>query len=432
VLLRITNTPRSYPWGSRTAIAELTGRPPGGLPEAELWLGAHPLCPSRIVEPGSAGGHTTLDAWISADPGRALGPARVSDDLPFLMKVVAADTPLSIQTHPDAAQARRGFDDEDHRRVPRTSPDRVYKDSRHKPELALAIGGPFEALVGFRAAGTTRRLVAELAEVARRQHLAGGDRLTSLVRRLAEAAGADPVLRRLVGTFLAGDQAARELVTIVTDAAGKAPRGGAFDRELDTLAGLAAERPGDPGILVALLLNRVTLQPGEAVYLPPGTVHAYLRGTAVEVMASSDNVVRAGLTDKHVDVRELQRLATFRETTEPFLAPVRTTPGTDLFAPGLPEFALAVVTTPDAARGVSGARLPLSGPAIALALDGEVEVAGQQGSAVLRHGESVFVTPDERALTISGRGRVALAGAGLGGPAIDTGGGETQFAAVPT
>lgn len=412
MLLRITNTPRSYPWGSRTTIAELTGRPPSGLPEAELWLGAHPLCPSRIVDPGSAGGHATLDAWISADPGRALGPARTSDDLPFLMKVVAADAPLSIQTHPDAAQARRGFDDENQRRVPLTSPDRVYKDSRHKPELALAIGGSFEALVGFRPVGATGRLVAGLAETARRQDLAGGGRLASLARRLDEAASAETVLRRLVGTFLAGDQAARDLVTTVTDAAGKAPRGGTFDRELDTLVELAAGRPGDPGILVALLLNRVTLRPGQAVYLPPGTVHAYLRGTAVEVMASSDNVVRAGLTDKHVDVRELQRLATFRETREPLLTPVRTTPGTDLFAPGLPDFALAVVTASDTVRDASSPRLALSGAAIALALDGEVEVAGRHGSAVLRAGESIFATPDEQALTVSGRGRLALAGAG--------------------
>lgn len=413
MLLRVTNTPRDYPWGSRTAIARLTGRPPSGRPEAELWLGAHPLCPSRLVDPARAGGHATLDTWIAADPDRALGPGRTTDELPFLLKVVAADAPLSIQVHPDAARARHGFDDENRRGVPLTSPDRVYRDHRHKPELALALDGPFEALVGFRPLGATRRLVAGLAVTAHRQQLADEDRLADLVGTLDRAAVADadpePVLRRLVGAFLAGDDAARALVQIVAEAARKAPRGRGLDRELDVLADLAAGRPGDAGILVALLLNHVTLRPGEAVYLPPGTVHAYLRGVAIEVMAASDNVVRAGLTDKHVDVHELQRLTAFHVTTDPYLAPLRAAPGTELFDAGLPDFALAVVTAPDAAH----ARVDLSGPAIALVLDGEVQVAGQHGDAVLRAGESVFVTPDERTLAVAGRGRVAVAGAGL-------------------
>ncbi|MDR7381766.1 mannose-6-phosphate isomerase, class I [Promicromonospora iranensis] len=427
MLLRVTNTPRDYPWGSRTAIARLTRRPPSGRPEAELWLGAHPLCPSRIVDPAQvdpvqadpvqadpvqAGGHATLDAWIAADPDRALGPGRTSDELPFLLKVVAAEAPLSIQVHPDATRARQGYDDENRRGVPLTGPDRVYRDPRHKPELALAFDGPFEALVGFRPLGATRRLVAELAETAHDGRLAGEDRLADLGRTLDRSAGPDvdpePVLRRLVGAFLAGDEAARTLVPVVAESARKAPRGHGLDRELDTLADLAAGRPDDAGVLVALLLNHVTLRPGEAVYLPPGTVHAYLRGVAIEVMAASDNVVRAGLTDKHVDVHELQRLATFRVTDDPRLAPARVASGTELFDAGLPDFALAVVTASD-----TGARVDLSGPAIALALDGEVHVTGQDGDAVLRAGESVFVTPDERTLAVAGRGRLAVAGAGL-------------------
>lgn len=413
MLLRVTNTPRDYPWGSRTAIARLTGRPPSGRPEAELWLGAHPLCPSRIVDPAQAGEHTTLDTWIAADPDRALGPGRMSDELPFLLKVVAAEAPLSIQVHPDAVQAHQGYDDENRRGVPLTGPDRVYRDPRHKPELALAFDGPFEALVGFRPLEATRQLVAELAATAQAGRLAGADRLADLGRTLDRAAvpGVDPepVLRRLVGAFLAGDEAPRALVPVVAEAARKTPRGRGLDRELDTLADLAAGRPDDAGVLVALLLNHVTLRPGEAVYLPPGTVHAYLRGVAIEVMAASDNVVRAGLTDKHVDVHELQRLAAFRVTTDPYLAPLRAVPGTALFDAGLPDFALAVVTAPDAGR----ARVDLSGPAIALALDGEVHMTGQDGEAVLRAGESVFVTPEERTLAVAGRGRVAVAGAGL-------------------
>lgn len=405
VLLRVTNTPRDYPWGSRTAIARLTGRPPSGRPEAELWLGAHPLGPSRVVDATQADGHATLDAWIAADPARALGPDRPSDELPFLLKVVAAEAPLSIQVHPDAVRARQGYDDENRRGVPLTSPDRVYRDGRHKPELALAFDGPFDALVGFRPLAATRRLVAELAGTARDQGLAGADRLAGLLRTLDDVTGdPEPVLRHLVGRFLAGDQAAADLVPVVTEAARKAPRGRGLDPELDTLVDLAAGRPGDAGILVALLLNRVTLRPGEAVYLPPGTVHAYLRGVAVEVMAASDNVVRAGLTDKHVDVPELRRLATYRATGDPRLTPVRTAAGAELFDPGLPDFSLAAVTVPGPAR------VDLAGPAIALALEGEVRVAGQHGAAVLRAGESVFVTPDERSLAVTGRGRLAVAG----------------------
>ncbi|WP_423461911.1 mannose-6-phosphate isomerase, class I [Promicromonospora sp. MS192] len=416
MLLRVTNTPRDYAWGSRTAIARLTGRTPSGRPEAELWLGAHPLCPSRVVDPDRAGGHATLDAWIAADPARALGADRASDELPFLLKVVAAEAPLSIQVHPDAVRARQGYDDENRRGVLLTSPARVYRDARHKPELALALDGPFDALVGFRPLGATRRLVAELAGTAQEHGLAGADRLARLLRTLDDAgsgrtsAGGDgdpePVLRRLVGRLLAGDEDAGHLLTVVTEAARKAPRGHGLDAELDTLVDLAAERPGDAGIVVALLLNRVTLRPGEAVYLPPGTVHAYLRGVAVEVMAASDNVVRAGLTDKHVDVRELRRLATYRTTGDARLPPVRTVDGAELFDPGVPDFSLATVTVPDAGRAGVG----LAGPAIALALEGEVRVAGQHDAAVLRAGESVFVTPGERALAVTGRGRLAVAG----------------------
>ncbi|MFI9485789.1 mannose-6-phosphate isomerase, class I [Promicromonospora sp. NPDC052451] len=414
MLLRVTNTPRDYAWGSRTAIARLIGRTPSGRPEAELWLGAHPLCPSRVVDPDRAGGHATLDAWIAADPARALGADRASDDLPFLLKVVAAEAPLSIQVHPDAVRARQGYDDENRRGVPLTSPARVYRDARHKPELALALDGPFDALVGFRPLGATRRLVAELAGTAQEHGLAGADRLARLLDTLRPGAdaGPEPVLRRLVGEFLSGAGAADDLVHAVTEAARKAPCGRGLDAELGTLAELAAGRPSDPGILVALLLNRVTLQPGEAVYLPPGTVHAYLRGVAVEVMAASDNVVRAGLTDKHVDGRELQRLAAFQVTEEPRVTPVRAAAGAELFDAGLPDFALTVVTAPGTTT------LDLPGPAIALAVEGVVrvtgEVTGERDGAALHAGESVFVTPDERALTVTGQGRLVLAGTGLG------------------
>lgn len=294
---------RTYAWGSRTAIAEFTGRPvPTAHPEAELWFGAHPADPARLQGPG--GERSLLDA-IAADPDGELGPAvreRFGDVLPFLVKVLAADEPLSLQAHPSARQALEGYQREDRRGVPLTSPVRNYRDRSHKPELLVALSD-FEALAGFRPAAHSVALMRALA-------VPGLDPYIALLTDQSDAAG----LRALFTTWITAPQPDIDsLIPAVLDGAVTYIRSGAkeFVAEARTILELGERYPGDAGVLAALLLNRIGLAPGEGIFLPAGNLHSYLHGVGIEVMANSDNVLRGGLTPKHVDVPELLRVLDF-------------------------------------------------------------------------------------------------------------------------
>ena len=294
---------RTYAWGSRTAIAEFTGRPvPTAHPEAELWFGAHPADPARLQGPG--GERSLLDA-IAADPDGELGPAvreRFGDVLPFLVKVLAADEPLSLQAHPSAQQALEGYQREDRRGVPLTSPVRNFRDRSHKPELLVALSD-FEALAGFRPAAHSVALMRALA-------VPGLDPYIALLTDQSDAAG----LRALFTTWITAPQPDIDsLIPAVLDGAVTYIRSGAkeFVAEARTILELGERYPGDAGVLAALLLNRIGLAPGEGIFLPAGNLHSYLCGVGIEVMANSDNVLRGGLTPKHVDVPELLRVLDF-------------------------------------------------------------------------------------------------------------------------
>lgn len=410
----ISNTPRDYDWGSAVAIAELLGRQPSGKPEAELWLGAHPLAPSVILDPVLTGGHTTLDAFIAADPARALGANRRSDTLPFLLKVLAADQPLSIQAHPSTEQAAAGFARENAAGVPLDAPDRVYKDALAKPELTFALSDTFEALAGFRDVAETRLLVGELAAFA----TVGDPEDAALLARFAGRLEGEPeaALRDVLGFALGGTEDARAVTDAIVRAAVRAPETSGFRREYATLLELGERHPSDPGILVALLLNRVSLAQGTALYLPSGNVHAYLRGLAIEIMAASDNVLRGGLTSKHVDTAELQRVVLFEPVPAPLLMSEDGGPGVELFRPGVPDFLLARITVGEAGSGdgyqLAGpetATVVLPGPGIALALGGSATLTGRVSSATLPSGMAAFITPDEGELTVGGSATVFLA-----------------------
>ncbi|GAA4540288.1 mannose-6-phosphate isomerase, class I [Pseudonocardia xishanensis] len=296
----LENPVRPYAWGSRTVIADLLGEPvPSPHPQAELWLGAHPGDPSRL-----AGKGRSLLEVLNADPETLLGAersARWSGTLPFLLKVLAADEPLSLQAHPSLAQAQEGFARENAQGIPLDASHRNYKDANHKPELICALT-EFHALVGFRDPMDTLALLRALnvAELAAHVDLL--------------AAQPDPDgLRALFTTWITLPQGMLdELVPAVQKAA--VALAGADDewaREARTALELSERYPGDAGVLAALLLNRVVLQPGEASYLPAGNLHAYLQGAGIELMANSDNVLRGGLTSKHVDVPELLRVLDF-------------------------------------------------------------------------------------------------------------------------
>ncbi len=403
MFVRIGNTPRDYAWGDRTALAELLGRAPSGAPEAELWLGAHEGSPSQVLDPAVGGGCRTLDEFIAADPMLALGRMRVIEAeaagraprLPFLLKVLAAAAPLSLQAHPSSAQARAGFARENAQGIPLDDPRRNYQDDQPKPEIIVALEDGFEALCGFRSAAAAAADfdllgVPELA-ARLRAHPSDEAALRAVTRWLLEPDG--DAVAAVVAAVVAG-------ANRVADSAADAPRFAA-------VRFIAAQRPSDPGIAVALLLNHVALRRGEALYLPAGNIHAYLSGVGVELMTASDNVLRGGLTPKHVDVPELLEVLDFAPLPVPFLAAVPVAPGVESYRPGGPDFALAhVVVRTDSAAGP----LPLPSAAIAIAVAGPVHLAGAGGGSLeLARGEAVFITPDELALTFTGAGEVFVA-----------------------
>ena len=276
---------RTYAWGSRTAIAEFTGKPsPTAHPEAELWFGAHPGDPAWLETDG--GEHSLLDA-VRSDPEGQLGAAvrsRFGDALPFLMKVLAADEPLSLQAHPSAEQAAEGFAREDRLGIPVSSPIRNYRDRSHKPELLVALH-TFEVLAGFRPAPESVELMRALA-------VSDLDPFVNLLSGQPDADG----LRALFTTWITAPQPDLDLlVPVVIDGAINYLRAGRkqFAAEAKTVLELGERYPGDAGVLASLLLNRFTLRPGDGIYLPAGNLHTYLHGVGIEVMANSETFFAA-------------------------------------------------------------------------------------------------------------------------------------------
>src|SRR6516164_2303186 len=393
---------RPYAWGSRTGIAELQGRPvPAAGPEAELWMGAHPSAPS-----GAAG--TTLDAHIASDPDRELGPdcvARFGPRLPFLLKVLSAEQALSIQLHPSRAQAEAGFRAEnaprqgrpdlqrrpgrpdqqrrpgrpDQQRRPGrpdqragpASPDRNYVDDWPKPELLCALT-PFEVLAGLRtppdAAAVLRALAVPL--------------LAPLAAEL-ESAATPRALADVLAAILTWPDPADLVRAVVAACARLAAAGGPDAAAYAAAVREVGHHPGDLGVVAMLLMRHAVLAPGQAVFMPAGGLHAYLRGTGIEVLANSDNVVRAGLTGKHIDVPELLKLLD-PAVTVPVLSPRSVADRITSFDTPAPEFALYVA---DLASGA--VTLPGAGPRIVLCTDGAAALAAESGeSAKLPRGDS--------------------------------------------
>lgn len=357
----ITNTPRDYAWGSTGEISALLGLEESHRTEAELWLGAHAGSPSRVVGEDA----TLLDI--------------VDGRLPFLLKVLAAGSPLSLQAHPTMAQAQEGFARENALGIPLDAAERNYKDAFHKPELIYALSDEFDALCGFRSADSLRAIL---------------DRLGVSIGLLSD----DASLRGVFEWLITRGPGVDELVSeVVARADGSTP-------ELDTVRLLAEAYPGDPGIVISLMLNRVTLARGEVLYLPAGNIHAYLRGVGIELMSSSDNVLRGGLTPKHIDVPELLSVLDFRPVAVPYLAAEHPSPTVEVFRPDVPDFVLAVIEDEGSYE--------LTGPAIALCTGGDLEVVGAHGAYNLSRGDAAYITGDEGALSFAGLGTVFLATTG--------------------
>jgi mannose-6-phosphate isomerase len=380
---------RTYAWGSRTAIAEFTGRPvPAAHPEAELWFGAHPGDPAWLE---NTDGETSLLEAVAADPDGQLGPvarARFGDVLPFLVKVLAADEPLSLQAHPSAEQAAEGYMREERLGIPLSSPLRNYRDTSHKPELLVALQ-PFDALAGFRPAARTVDLLRALAV----------SDLDPFIELLDDQSDADG-LRALFTTWITAPQPDIDvLVTAVLQGAIHYVSCGAteFAAEARTVLELGERYPGDAGVLAALLLNRVTLGPGEAIFLPAGNLHAYLRGIGLEIMANSDNVLRGGLTPKHVDVPELLRVLDFAPTTEAQLRPPTHRDGMSLvYDTPTDEFAVSVLALGDDQLGHEvDAPSRHDGPQILVCTEGSTSVHGKSGALAMTRGAAAWVAADD-------------------------------------
>lgn len=404
----LENTPMRYAWGARGAISDYLGvngavREPAGngteAPvQAELWLGAHHGSPAQITNPELVGGYTDLRQWIQAEPERTLGQFAVGlrrgepVRLPFLLKVLAASEPLSLQVHPNLAGARRGFAAETEAGIPLDDPGRNYRDPFHKPELLIALSDTMTALAGFRSFAEVRELVADIAALA--AELGTASQFAPFAERVAKL-DSEAALRDLVAFNLSK---CAEAVDALPTLYRWADHDGKWQRERATVRAIRGAHPDDASVLTALLMNHVLLHRGEGVYVRAGVLHAYVEGVGIEVMAASDNVLRGGLTAKHIDVAELMSALNFAPTPPPYLSAERLSDFVTTFDPDEPDFRLQRVQGEqvDTAIGVVG-------PSVLLNLGQSVVVTDAEGASItLAHGQAIFATPDAPPMRVVG------------------------------
>ncbi len=385
----LKNPLKFYDWGSTRALQELLGET--GLrerPVAEVWMGAHPDAPSQVLLEGK---------WVSLGKAIEQGPEFVlnnkvskkfSGKLPFLFKVLAAERPLSIQAHPNKEQARRGFVREDSLGIPGHAPQRNYKDEHHKPELLCALE-PFQGLKGFRPVEEILELMGKVSSSA----------LSEELKRLRSDPGPGGLRRFFAALLRKGRD---ERVGLVTEAVRQAKSLVSQEPAVEWVIRLHDEHPGDVGVLSPLILNLFVLEPGEALYLAPGQLHAYLHGVGIEVMANSDNVLRGGLTTKHVDVEQLLRIVDFRSDSIIPLRPRMKRKGEMSYQTPAEEFLLSVISVvPDT---------PFTAPPdrsveilICVQGGGEIKDSGTGSSLPLARGRSVIIPAAVPGYCIEGR-----------------------------
>ena len=382
MLVKISNQALDYAWGSKNLISDYFDVEPTGRPMAEVWFGTHDGSPTRVV-----GLEDSLQEILSAQ-------AR-PDRLPFLLKILAAEAPLSIQAHPNPEQAIEGFARENALGIPVSSPERNYKDDRAKPELIVALSESFEALVGFADPRIAQEKFSELLEFIQNQ--SSRIVLERWISYLEDSAGVKKVFLEALTASDCGESFVSDLV----DAAEQCPA------LVDLVAHLTNYHGFDRGISCALLMNHVSFKRGEGYFVPAGMPHAYLSGLGVEVMLASDNVLRGGLTPKHIDIEELTHVLVF-ESTDPQQVK------TKMLAQGLERFELPTREFEfyRAKVGASNllADLNLPGDAIALCTQGAVAISSSKGEReVINKGEAVFISGDARTFSIAGNGEIYLA-----------------------
>jgi mannose-6-phosphate isomerase len=381
VLVKITNTARDYAWGSKTLIPDYFGTPASGREMAEIWYGTHDGSPARLAE--------TSETLISALGG---------DQLPFLLKILAADSPLSIQAHPNSEQASEGFARENAAGIGLQASDRNYKDDRHKPEMIVALS-EFEALCGFKTAKQIRNLLESMLDPTE-----VSDGLRGLVSHWLELFDGEDGLRKLFAD-IANRRGNLDGVTAeLTQQAN-------LSAQFELAARLNILYPGDPGVILALLMNHVWLEPGEALFLPAGNIHAYLSGLGVEVMASSDNVLRGGLTPKHVDVAELERVLNFEGGPAELVKTRELSRGLVEFVAPVDDF---ILYRADLSGDVVLADLNIPGASIVLCTAGEIAISNSiEERLVLQRGEAAYLGADAKKFSLAGSGTAFMATSSL-------------------
>ncbi|MGV9263261.1 mannose-6-phosphate isomerase, class I [Kitasatospora sp. NPDC003701] len=402
----LANPVRAYAWGSGTAIPALTRTPPTGEPQAELWMGAHPSAPS-LRDDGA--GPRPLDRLIAEDPEGELGPdavKRFGPQLPFLFKVLAAERALSLQVHPSRAQAEAGFAAEEARGIPLDAPQRTFRDRGHKPELICALGD-FEALCGFRPVSDTAGLLDALAVplltpwATALRHRPAEEVLPAMLRHVLEDVRPGPA----------------ELAAVAGALRRVAADGGPYAAACAAYARAARDYPGDPGLVAALLLNHVRLRAGQALALGAGVPHAYLHGLGVELMANSDNVLRCGLTAKHIDVDGLLAVTSFRtgeprvltaSPAGPCVAPPDGPGAVDAAGEGIEEVFPSPAEEFRLSRlrpAAAPARVDLAAPQILLCTAGRARLRSATGHTLdLLPGGSAYLRPSGEPVTLDGAG----------------------------
>ena len=389
-VLRMKNTIQPYAWGSRNALAGLLGQTqPSDGPQAELWMGAHPKAPSKVYLSEQ---WQNLDRVIRDDPVAILGvevSRHYGNQLPYLFKVLAAGQPLSIQAHPGKQQAIRGFERENDQGIPLTAGHRNYKDSNHKPECICALT-PFWGMCGFRPVDDMLALMRMVWPSTNHIDL---DRF-GLV---SPNPSLQPFFEFLM-TMAPGKR--KQLIRHVTTAA--VPLAGQYV-EFGWVVRLNRHYPDDIGVLSPILLNLFCLEPEQALFLPAGQLHAYLDGMGIEIMANSDNVLRGGLTSKHVDSTELLKILDFQPRPLEPLSAVCMGPGEYRYPSDAGEFVLTRLRVVDGQRHVSQS-LEIPSPHILLCTQGEAFIQWNEGGSdmVLPQGQSALVPASLAGYTVSG------------------------------
>ena len=392
----MTGVVQPYAWGSTTFIPGLLGTEPTDEPQAELWLGAHPSALSLLDG-------QPIDGVIAKDPEGVLGAGSVEEfgpRLSFLLKVLAAAKPLSLQAHPSRKQAEEGYAREEKAGIAAEAKDRLYKDDWPKPEMLCALVES-EALCGFRDPSRTYALVEQL----------GGKQTLALLAPLGDTSlAADERLKQAFTAIMRLEDPTPYVseVSEQAEALESHHAEGELGQLADTVRLLADHHPADPGVLAGILMNRVVLQPGDAIFLDAGNLHAYLHGAGIEIMANSDNVLRGGLTSKHVDVDELTSVLDFNPIPGDTLSPDPISEGVVRYPTPAPEFALWRLTPAGSSVEVPATE---SGRALVV-VDGSVTLSSDGSDLLVEQGQAAFLEADTQA-TAAGAGTAFLASPGL-------------------